>query len=208
MNAIRTSLAAAAAGVMLAAAGGWNAPMHQPETPAKSRPSAADPYVLGFTVRSIDGKDVDLSQYKGKVVIITNVASKCGFTPQYEGLQKLYEAKKDEGLVILGFPANNFNGQEPGSNEEIASFCESSFGVTFPLLAKISVKGPDQHPLYKKLAAQPEPIGGDPKWNFTKFVVDRQGRVVARFDAEKAYVRTPELEPALLAKVDELLKQG
>jgi glutathione peroxidase len=178
--------------------------------PADTRPApraTMDPYVLGFTMKSIDGKDVDLARYKGKVVVIVNVASKCGFTPQYEGLQKLYQSKKDDGLVILGFPANNFNGQEPGTSQEIAEFCRENFGVTFPLFEKISVKGPDQHPLYATLSGQPAPIGGDPRWNFTKFVVDRKGNVVARFDADKKHVRSATLEPGLIARVDELLKQ-
>jgi glutathione peroxidase len=173
--------------------------------PAKAQPGAAqgsaDPYVLGYKVKTIDGKEQDLSAYKGKVVVIVNVASKCGYTPQYQYLEALYTSKKDQGLVILGFPANNFNGQEPGSNEEIAKFCKDKYSVTFPMFEKVSVKGPDQHPLYKQLAAQPAPIGGDPKWNFTKFVVDRDGKVVARFDAKKR----DGLEPELTAKVDELL---
>jgi glutathione peroxidase len=161
----------------------------------------AGSYVLDFKMKLIDGKEQDLSAYKGKVVVIVNVASKCGFTPQYAALEKLYESKKDKGLVILGFPANNFNAQEPGSNDEIAKFCKDKYSVTFPMFEKISVKGPDQHALYKKLAGQPAPIGGDPKWNFTKFVLDRSGHVVARFDAKKH----DGLEPELEAKVDELL---
>jgi glutathione peroxidase len=180
-----------------------------PEKPAEKAPpqtgQSEDPYVLGFTMKRIDGKEESLEKYKGKVVVLVNVASQCGFTSQYEGLEKLYASKKDQGLVILGFPANNFGSQEPGTNEEVAKFCKDKFGVTFPMFEKISVKGPDQHPLYKKLAGQPTPIGGDPKWNFTKFVVDQTGHVVARFDAEKANVRTANLESGLLAKVDELL---
>lgn len=183
-----------------------------------------DADVLGFVVKDIDGREVDLGQYRGKVVVIVNVASKCGFTPQYEGLERLYREKKDRGLVILGFPADNFGHQEPGSSEEIKAFCTSKYSVTFPLFQKISVvsettaaearakgrpiTGGDQHPLYRRLAAQPAPIGGDPKWNFTKFVVDRSGRVVARFDAEREYLRKPDLEPALLRKVDELLGEA
>jgi glutathione peroxidase len=178
----------------------------QPEKKPADAPGAKDPsYVLGYKVKDIDGKEQDLSQYKGKVLVIVNVASKCGFTPQYEGLEKLYEDKKDKGLVVLGFPANNFGSQEPGSNSEIKDFCTSTYHVTFPLFEKISVKGPDQHELYKNLTGQPKPIGGDPKWNFTKFVVDRSGKVVARFDAQKEYVRTDKLEPDLIKKVDELL---
>jgi len=170
----------------------------QPAAPAKADAS----YVLDRTMKLIDGKDQDLGAYKGKVVVIVNVASKCGYTVQYQGLEKLYQDKKDNGLVILGFPANNFGGQEPGSNEEVAKFCKDKFGVTFPMFEKVSVKGPDQNELYKKLAGQPAPVGGDPKWNFTKFVVDRTGHVVARFDAK---AKGGDLEPDLIAKVDELL---
>ncbi len=171
-------------------------------------PEPKDPaYVLGFTVKDIDGKDVDLATYKGKVVVIVNVASKCGFTPQYEGLEALYREKKEAGLVILGFPANNFGKQEPGTNADIKKFCEATYKVTFPLFEKISVKGEDQHPLYRKLASQPDPIGGDPKWNFTKFVVDRTGKVVARYDAARAVIGTAKLEPELLKKVGELLDE-
>jgi glutathione peroxidase len=169
---------------------------------ASADPSSADPaYVLGFTLKDINGKDVDLAQYKGKVVMIVNVASRCGFTPQYEGLQKLYEAKRDEGLVILGFPANNFMSQEPGTDAEIREFCTSKYGVTFPMFSKISVKGSDQHPLYKKLSEQPAPIGGDPLWNFTKFIVDKHGKVAARFGS-----RAKPDDKDLIAKIDELLK--
>lgn len=156
---------------------------------------------LAFTVKSIDEKDVDLAKaYQGRVVMIVNVASRCGFTGQYEDLEKLYKDRGAKGFVILGFPANNFGGQEPGTNEEIAKFCQSKFNVTFPMFAKISVKGEDQHPLYKLLAAQPAPVGGDPKWNFTKFLVDRHGKVAARFDSS---VRPNDKD--MLAKIDELL---
>ncbi len=168
---------------------------------AKAACAAPDAYVLGHTVKAIDGNEVDLSRYKGKVVLIVNTASKCGLTPQYEGLQKLYEQKKDDGLVILGFPANDFRNQEPGTNEEIAEFCTSRYGVTFPMFEKIAVTGENKHPLYAQLAAQPEPIGGEPKWNFTKFLVDREGRVAARFEPKV----TPD-DPALVRKVEELLK--
>lgn len=176
-----------------------------PHAAARPRDPA---YVLGHTMKRIDGAEESLEKYKGKVVLIVNVASKCGYTKQYEGLERLYQAKKDKGLVILGFPANNFGGQEPGTNEEIAAFCSGTYGVTFPLFEKISVKGEDRHALYTQLASQPPPIGGDPKWNFTKFVVDREGRVVARFDADRKAATPPELEPALLKKVDELLAGG
>ena len=178
-------------------------------TPAskKEEPSAkaTSDQPLGFTMKRIDGTDEDLSKYKGKVVVIVNVASKCGFTGQYGGLEELYKKYGKDGLVILGFPANNFNGQEPGTNDEIAKFCSATYGVTFPMFEKISVKGADAHPLYKLLAAQPAPIGGEPKWNFTKFVIDRNGKVVARFDADKKYVRTKDVEPELEKAIAPLL---
>ncbi|MBM4108616.1 MAG: glutathione peroxidase [Phycisphaerae bacterium] len=148
----------------------------------------------------IDGGSLDLATLKGKVVLIVNVASQCGLTPQYEALQALYEAKKDAGLVVLGVPANNFGGQEPGSDADIKSFCTGTYHVTFPMLSKVSVKGDDRHPLYAQLAALPEPLGGEPRWNFTKFLVDRTGRVMARFEP-----KTTPNDPALVAKVDELL---
>jgi glutathione peroxidase len=186
-------VAALGAGVMIAAG---------PDAPAASAPEkpATSPYVLGYTLKDIDGKDTDLAQFKGKVVLMVNVASKCGYTPQYKGLEKLYSEKKDAGLVILGFPANEFGGQEPGDESTIKKTCHDTYHVTFPMFSKISVKGNGQHPLYKQLAAQPAPVGGDPKWNFTKFLVDRAGNVVARFDSSV----TPE-DKAMRAKIDELL---
>jgi len=142
--------------------------------------------VHDFTMKNIDGKDVKLNTYKGKVVMIVNTASKCGYTPQYEGLQSMYDKYKDKGLVILGFPANNFMGQEPGTEAEIKEFCTLKYKVTFPMFAKISVKGEDQHPLYNFLtnkATNPE-FSGDVSWNFNKFLVDRSGKVVARFGSK------------------------
>jgi glutathione peroxidase len=179
------------------------APAAQPEK--KEAPVTTPASPLDFKVTGIDGKECDLSQYKGKVVVIVNVASKCGFTDQYAGLQDLYAAHKDAGLVVLGFPANNFGSQEPGTNLEIAQFCSSKYNVTFPMFEKVSVKGSDMHPLYELLTSQPTSIGGEPKWNFTKFVIDRDGKVVARFDADKQYVRSKQIEPDLIAKVKELL---
>lgn len=151
----------------------------------------------------IDGNPDSLASHSGKVLLIVNVASKCGLTPQYTGLEALYESKRDQGLEVLGFPANNFKGQEPGSDEEIQSFCSTEYNVQFPLYSKISVLGEDQHPLYAELtAAQPQAIGegpfrerlkgfgiqpADPKdvlWNFEKFLINRQGEVVARFSPD------------------------
>jgi len=139
--------------------------------------------IYDFTVDDIDGAAVKLEQYRGKVVMIVNVASKCGFTPQYEGLQKLYTTYKDSGLVILGFPANNFMRQEPGSDADIKAFCSMNYGVTFPMFSKISVKGDDQHPLYAYLTSKEanHEFGGGISWNFNKFLVSRDGKIIARF---------------------------
>ena len=143
----------------------------------------AGPGLYSFTLNSIDGKPAPLADYKGKVVLIVNVASRCGYTPQYTGLEALYEKYKGQGFVILGFPANNFGAQEPGTNEEIKTFCSRKYNVSFPMYAKISVKGDDQAPLYKYLTTEtPSGITGDIKWNFTKFLVDRNGNVVQRFE--------------------------
>ena len=154
------------------------------DKPATEQPKEK-PVVLNYTMKSLDGKDVDLSKYKGKVVLIVNTASKCGNTPQYAGLQKLHEKYNDQGLAILGFPANNFGGQEPGSDDEIATFCTKNYGVTFDMFSKISVKGDDQAPLYKLLTsgAGDEKLAGDVDWNFAKFLVGRDGKLVTRFKA-------------------------
>jgi glutathione peroxidase len=156
-----------------------------------------------FTLNSIDGKPAPLSAYQGKVVLIVNVASRCGFTPQYAGLEALYEKYKDRGFTILGFPANNFGGQEPGTNEEIKTFCSSKYNVTFPMYSKISVKGDDQAPLYQFLTdKQANPAtGGEIQWNFTKFLVDKNGKVVARFEPKV----TPE-SPDVAAAIEKALR--
>lgn len=139
--------------------------------------------IYGFTLNSIDGKPAPLADYKGKVVLMVNVASQCGYTPQYSALEATYEKFKDKGFVILGFPANNFGAQEPGTNEEIKTFCSRKYSVTFPMYSKISVKGADQAPLYAYLTKDtPENIRGEIKWNFTKFLVDRNGNVIQRFE--------------------------
>jgi glutathione peroxidase len=139
--------------------------------------------VYSYTLNSIDGKPAPLVDYKGKVVLIVNVASQCGYTPQYSALESIYEKYKDQGFVILGFPANNFGAQEPGTNEEIKTFCSRKYSVKFPMYAKISVKGDDQAPLYSYLTKDtPAGISGEIKWNFTKFLMDRNGNVVQRFE--------------------------
>ena len=145
---------------------------------------------------TLDGKPTTFGAYAGKVAVVVNVASKCGFTPQYTGLEALYKRYKDRGLVVLGFPCDQFGGQEPGNAEEIASFCSLTYDVTFPMFAKIEVNGENEHPLYKALkAAAPGILGTEAiKWNFTKFVIDRDGKVVARH----APTDTPEsMEPEI-----------
>ena len=150
-------------------------------------------------VKTIDGKDTTLAAYKGKALLIVNTASECGFTPQYKGLEALYERYRERGFEVLAFPANNFMGQEPGSNEEIAKFCELNYDVSFPLFAKISVKGRDIDPLYAWLTKY-SGFTGDLGWNFTKVLVGPDGRVVARFDS-----RTDPLDPKVTAKLEEVL---
>ena len=141
--------------------------------------------IYDFKVPGLDGQSIDLSKYKGKKILIVNTASKCGFTRQYEDLEKLYEGNQSK-LVVLGFPANNFKGQEPGSNQEIQEFCKKNYGVTFPMAEKVSVKGDDIHPLFKYLVAEAEKMGiEDPiKWNFTKFLVDEKGKLLAVFPSK------------------------
>ncbi|GAA1387540.1 MULTISPECIES: glutathione peroxidase [Catellatospora] len=153
-------------------------------------------------IKTLQGADADLSQYRGKAVLVVNVASRCGLTPQYTGLQKLAEAYADQGLVVLGVPCNQFAGQEPGSAEEIAEFCDVNYGVTFPLTEKIDVNGPARHPLYDLLTQTADADGeaGDVKWNFEKFVVDRSGAVVARLRPQV----TPE-SPELVGTVERAL---
>jgi glutathione peroxidase len=144
--------------------------------------------IYDFTMKDIDGKDTSLSNYSGKVVMMVNVASKCGFTSQYEGLEKLYQKYAGKGFVILGFPANNFMGQEPGTDAEIKAFCSSKYNVTFPMFSKISVKGRDIHPLYQFLTSKttdPE-FAGDISWNFNKFLIGRDGHTIARFGSRDA----------------------
>jgi glutathione peroxidase len=138
--------------------------------------------IYDFSVRTIDGDERKLSDYAGKVLLIVNTASRCGFTPQYEGLEQLYRAYQDRGLVVLGFPCNQFGRQEPGDEREIKQFCATNYNVTFPMFAKIEVNGDGAHPLYKHLKAQAKGfVTSAIKWNFTKFLVDRQGQVAGRY---------------------------
>jgi len=165
-----------------------------------SKPLSAASSIHEFTLNSIDGQPVPLAQFKGKVVLIANVASRCGFTPQYAGLEALYNKYKDRGFVILGFPANNFLWQEPGTDQEIKTFCSTKYHVTFPMFAKLSVKGGSKAPLYQFLTdkkANPS-TGGEIRWNFTKFLADKNGKVIARFGS-KAAPESPELLSAIEA---------
>jgi len=158
----------------------------------------AEVNVHDFKMKSLDGKEIDLATYKGKVLIMVNVASKCGLTPQYAELEKFYEANKDKGVEILGFPANNFMGQEPGTNEEIGQFCQKNYGVTFQMFEKISVKGKDMHPLYQYLTKTTKEAV---KWNFQKFLVGKDGKVI------RAFAPTTHIDDAEVAKaVEEALK--
>ncbi len=139
--------------------------------------------VYDFSAVTMQGKETTLADYKGKVLLVVNTASKCGFTPQFKGLEKLYEQYKDKGLEILGFPCNQFGKQDPGSNEQITEFCELNYGVTFPMFQKVDVNGDDAHPLFKHLKEEAPGLLGTQaiKWNFTKFLVDKNGNVVQRF---------------------------
>lgn len=155
--------------------------------------------IYDFTVKDINGNDFDMSSLKNKVVLIVNTASKCGFTPQFEGLEKLYKEYKDKDFVIIGFPCNQFGGQDPNDNSEIASFCELNYGVTFPMMAKIKVNGDEEHPLYTYLKSQKSGvISPRIKWNFTKFLISRDGEVVERF--------APKIKPEeLVGNIEKLL---
>lgn len=180
--------------------------------------------IRNIPLKTITDADASLGDYAGKVLLVVNVASKCGLTPQYEGLEKLYARYRDQGLVVLGFPANDFGAQEPGSNEEIAQFCTTNFGVDFPMFAKIAVTGDDTHPLYRELTGSGVPVSGDADgfreklkgygmtpnpapgilWNFEKFVIGRDGDIVARF----APTTAPD-DPALLRAIEaELAKEA
>jgi glutathione peroxidase len=159
---------------------------------------AGDKTIYDYTLNSIDGQPAPLAAYRGHVVMLVNVASRCGFTPQYTALEAIYEKYKDRGFVIVGIPANNFGSQEPGTNQEIKTFCSSKYNVTFPMMAKVSLKGDDKTPLYQYLtdkAASPK-TGGEIQWNFTKFLVGADGQIVARFEP-KVTPDSPEVTAAI-----------
>jgi len=162
--------------------------------------SAMEKPLPDVALKRLDGKADSLGAYRGQVLLIVNVASECGYTPQYKGLQALYTRYRDRGFSVLGFPSNDFGKQEPGSDREIAKFCRANYGVEFPMFTRCVVLGEDAHPLYRDLASRPKPIGGDVTWNFEKYLVDRDGRVVARFDPEV----TPE-DPRVTNQIEQLL---
>ncbi|MSQ32418.1 MAG: glutathione peroxidase [Dehalococcoidia bacterium] len=157
--------------------------------------------ILNYTMKRLDGKEQVLSDYGGKVLLLVNLASFCGNTPQYKELQELYQRYNAKGLEVLGFPANNFGSQEPGTDKEIVDFCTSNYGVSFPMFSKISVKGKDIHPLYAQITSEPAPLGGDVTWNFQKYLVDRKGNLAAKFPASMS----PD-NPGIVAKIEDLLK--
>lgn len=172
--------------------------------PASSKTLALDAKsVYDIKVLDIDGNETNLEKYKGKVLMFVNTASKCGYTPQYKGLQTIYDKYRDQGFVILGFPANNFGGQEPGSNEEIKEFCSLRYKVSFPMFAKISVKGDDQHPLYQFLTGEKTnpKFAGEVTWNFNKFLANEKGEIIARFSSKE----TPESKEVIKA-IEKALK--
>ncbi|MEY4387144.1 MAG: hypothetical protein RLY20_2427 [Verrucomicrobiota bacterium] len=163
----------------------------------------AETNLYDIKLKDIDGKDTTLAAYKGKAILIVNVASFCGHTKQYAGLQAAYQKYKDKGFVILGFPCNQFNAQEPGTNEEIKQFCSSKYNVTFPLYDKIDVNGKNRHPLFEKLAGKDSPFPGDIKWNFNKFLISKDGKILKRFEpkvAPESEEVTKAIENAIAAK--------
>jgi glutathione peroxidase len=163
----------------------------------------AESNLADIPLKDINGKDTSLKAYKGQVLLIVNVASKCGYTPQYKSLEATYRKYKGQGLAVLGFPCNQFGAQEPGSNEEIKSFCSSKYDVTFPLFDKLNVKGAEQHPLYTALSGKDSPFPGDVKWNFGKFLVGRDGKLIKRWDSKATpdgEEITKAIEAALAAK--------
>ena len=165
--------------------------------------TAGSPNLYDIPLKDLQGRATSLKAYEGKVLLIVNVASKCGNTPQYAGLEAMYKKHKSQGLVVLGFPCNDFGAQEPGTNEQIQEFCEQNYGVTFPMFDKLHVKGQGQHPLYAALSGSDSPFPGDVKWNFGKFLVGRDGKIVGRFDP-----RTKPDDAKLVKAVESALAAG
>ncbi len=191
----RIAAALAAPALMLALHGlGEAGAAHHEATESGSLPS--------IEAKRLSGGTESLDRYRGQVLLIVNTASRCGYTPQYEGLQALYERYHERGFTVLGFPSNDFAGQEPGSDQEIGAFCRANYGVEFPMFSKVRVRGADAHPLYAHLTSLPEPVGGPVKWNFQKYLVDRSGKVVGRY--------APSVRPEsseLVAEIERLLAE-
>jgi glutathione peroxidase len=158
--------------------------------------------LLELEARRLNGGLEPLESYRGQVFLVVNTASRCGYTPQYEGLQALYDRYREQGFSVLGFPSNDFAGQEPGSDREIGAFCRSNYGVEFPMFSKVRVKGDEAHPVYAYLTSLPEPVGGPVKWNFQKYLVDRSGNVVARYES-----RVKPEDPGLIREIERLLAE-
>jgi glutathione peroxidase len=170
--------------------------------PDRAAAEEAPKALLDLSAKRLGGSEEPLSRYRGEVLLIVNTASECGYTPQYAGLQALYQRYRDEKFSVLGFPSNDFGKQEPGDDRQIGAFCKSNYGVEFPMFSKIDVLGPDAHPVYAYLTSLPKPIGGPVEWNFQKYLVDRKGNVVARFESD-----TEPDDPALVSTIDRLLAE-
>ena len=162
----------------------------------------AESKLQSISLKDINGKATSLKEYDGKVLLVVNVASKCGLTPQYKALEGVHQKYKDQGFTVLGFPCNDFGSQEPGSNEEIKEFCSTKYNVSFPMFDKLHVKGPEQHPLYTVLSGKDSPFPGDVKWNFGKFLIGRDGRIIKRFEP-KVTPDSPEVTQAIEAALAE-----
>ena len=162
----------------------------------------AETKLQDISLKDIEGKSTSLKKYDGKVLLVVNVASQCGLTPQYKALEAIQQKYKDKGFTVLGFPCNDFGSQEPGTNEEIKQFCSSKYSVTFPMFDKLHVKGPEQHPLYTALSGKDSPFPGDVKWNFGKFLIGRDGRIIKRFEP-KVTPDSPEVTQAIEAAIAE-----
>jgi glutathione peroxidase len=162
----------------------------------------AETKLQDISLKDIEGKSTSLKKYDGKVLLVVNVASQCGLTPQYKALEAVQQKYKDKGFTVLGFPCNDFGSQEPGTNEEIKEFCTSKYNVSFPMFDKLHVKGPEQHPLYTALSGKESPFPGDVKWNFGKFLIGRDGRIIKRFEP-KVTPDSPEVTQAIEAAISE-----
>lgn len=201
------TVCAVAANLLLVATGcGWGQQQSsvspKPQQPLAKTGSSAG--IIDHTVESLAGETVDLASFRGRPMLIVNTASKCGYTPQYAGLQELCERYGENDLVVIGFPSNDFGNQEPGTAEEIGNFCRLNYGVSFPMMAKVHTKGPNQAPVYRTLTTESgEAFRGDIRWNFTKFLVDQEGRVVARFESG-----VEPLDEAITSAIEELLAEA